>query len=134
MRKFSLTLLALILISCSSAEPIADEVTVESSEPVTEESSTTSTSTTTTIAVEEPFALDEFGLELVEPPIEMQGQIKDLMKFVEKWVGLEFTSDPEYHFYSLSDYQEYNALSYLCLLYTSPSPRDRSVSRMPSSA
>ena len=113
MRKYLLTLLALFLISCSSAEPIADEVSVESSEPVTEESSTTSSSTTTTIAVEEPFALDEFGLELVEPPIEMQDQIKELMKFVEKWIGLEFTSDPEYHFYSLSDYQEYNALSYL---------------------
>ena len=114
MRKYLLTLLALILISCSSAEPLTtDEVSVESSIPITEESTTTSTSTTTTIAVEEPFALDEFGLELVEPPIEMQDQIKELMKFVEKWVGLEFTSDPEYHFYSLSNYQEYNALSYL---------------------
>ena len=113
MRKYLLTLLALILISCSSAEPIANEVTVESSESVTKESSTTSTSTTTTIAVEEPFALDEFGLELVEPPIEMQEQIKELMNFVEKRVGLEFISDPEFHFYALSDYQEYNALSYL---------------------
>ena len=56
MRKYLLTFLALILISCSSADPIADEVSVESSELVTEESSTTSTSTTTTIAVEEPFA------------------------------------------------------------------------------
>ena len=27
-----------------------------------------------------------------------------------------------------------DVLSYVCLLYTSPSPRDRSVSRMPSSA
>ena len=27
-----------------------------------------------------------------------------------------------------------NALAHLCLLYTSPSPRDRSLSRMPSSA
>ena len=113
MRKYLLTLLTLILISCSSAEPIANEVPVESSESVTKESSTTSTSTTTTIAVEEPFALDEFGLELVEPPFEMQEQIKELMNFVEKRVGLEFISDPEYHFYSLSDYQEYNALSYL---------------------
>jgi len=113
MRKYLLTLLALILVSCSSADPAADEVSVEPSETVAEETSTTSTTTTTTIAVEEPFALDEFGLELVEPPIEMQDQIKELMKFVEKWVGLEFTSDPEYHFYSLSDYQEYNALSYL---------------------
>lgn len=113
MRKYLLTLLALILISCSSTEPLSDEVSIESSEKVTEESSTTSTSTTTTIVVEEPYALDEFGLELLEPPIEMQVQIKELMKFVEKRVGLEFTSDPKYHFYSLSDYQEYNALSYL---------------------
>ena len=113
MRKYLLTLLALILISCSSTEPLSDEVSIESSEKVTEESSTTSTSTTTTIVVEEPYALDEFGLELLEPPIEMQDQIQELMKFVEKRVGLEFTSDPKYHFYSLSDYQEYNALSYL---------------------
>ena len=113
MRKYLLTLLALILISCSSTEPLSDEVSIESSEKVTEESSTTSTSTTTTITLEEPYALDEFGLELIEPPIEMQDQIKELMKFVEKRVGLEFTFDPKYHFYSLSDYQEYNALSYL---------------------
>ena len=113
MRKYLLTLLALILISCSSTEPLSDEVSIESSEKVTEESSTTLTSTTTTIVVEEPYALDEFGLELLEPPIEMQDQIQELMKFVEKRVGLEFTSDPKYHFYSLSDYQEYNALSYL---------------------
>ncbi|MDA3008481.1 MAG: hypothetical protein O2808_01525, partial [Actinomycetota bacterium] len=113
MRKYLLTLLALILISCSSTETLSDEVSIESSEKVTEESSTTSTSTTTTLVVEEPYALDEFGLELLEPPIEMQDQIKELMKFVEKRVGLEFTSDPKYHFYSLSDYQEYNALSYL---------------------
>ena len=29
---------------------------------------------------------------------------------------------------------EYGAKSWYCLLYTSPSPRDRSLSRMPSSA
>ncbi len=113
MRKYLITLLALILISCSSAESLPDEVAVETTEIVTDESSTTSTTTTTTVLVEEPFALDEFGLELVEPPVEMQDQIKELMNFVEKRVGLEFISDPEYHFYSLSDYQEYNALSYL---------------------
>ena len=113
MRKYLLTLLTLILISCASAEPIADEVSVEPSETVIEDTSTSSTRTTTTSAVEEPFALDELGLELVEPPIEIQAQRKELMKFVEKWVGLEFTSDPEYHFYSLSNYQEYNELSYL---------------------
>ena len=34
--------------------------------------------------------------------------------------------------YSVWDFQQ--ALSALCLLYTSPSPRDRTRSRMPSSA
>ena len=111
MRKYLLTLL--ILISCSSAEPISDDISVEASEVVAENSSTTSSSTTTTVLDEEPFALDEFGLELTEPPAEIKEQIKELMKFVEKWVGLEFTEDPEYHFYSLNNYQEYNALSYL---------------------
>jgi len=113
MRKYLLTFLILILTSCSSPEPITNAASVEPSEPITEDSSTTSTSTTTTVLVEEPFAFDEFGLELVEPPLEIEKQIKELMKFVEKWVGLEFIEDPEYHFYSLNNYQEYNALSYL---------------------
>ena len=113
MRKYLLTFLILILTSCSSPEPITNAASVEPSEPITEDSSTTATSTTTTVLVEEPFAFDEFGLELVEPPLEIEKQIKELMKFVEKWVGLEFIEDPEYHFYSLNNYQEYNALSYL---------------------
>ena len=113
MRKYLLTFLILILTSCSSTEPITNAASVEPSEPITEDSSTTSTSTTTTVLVEEPFAFDEFGLELVEPPLEIEKQIKELMKFVEKWIGLEFIEDPEYHFYSLNNYQEYNALSYL---------------------
>ena len=40
------------------------------------------------------------------------------------WNGLE-----KYDGYTFKNYK-----SYPCLLYTSPSPRDRSVSRMPSSA
>ena len=112
MRKYLLTFLALILISCSAAEPTADEVSVDSSETVTSISSTTSTSTTTTIAVQEPFALDEFGLELVEPPVEMQDQIKELMNFVEKWVGLEFTSDPESKITSTAASSMYNFFSF----------------------
>ena len=35
---------------------------------------------------------------------------------------------------SAAGYNHYHWLPYICLLYTSPSPRDRSVSRMPSSA
>ena len=33
-----------------------------------------------------------------------------------------------------NEYFNYDPLNYLCLLYTSPSPRDLSTSRMPSSA
>ena len=113
MRKYLLTLLSLILVSCSSAEPLPNDVSVETTEVVIEEASTTSTSTTTTVPVEEPYALDEFGLELVEPPTEIEEQINELMTLVEKWVGLEYLEIPKYHFYTLSNYQEYNALYYL---------------------
>ena len=112
MKKFLLTFLVLLLVSCSSAEPVANDI-VEESPLEVQTDDTTTTSTTSTTVIEEPFALDEFGLELVEPPVEMQEQILELMKFVEKWVGLEFTDNPEYHFYSLNNYQEYNALSYM---------------------
>jgi len=112
MKKFLLTFLVLLLVSCSSAEPVANDIVEESPLEVQTEDTTT-TSTTSTTVIEEPFALDEFGLELVEPPIEMQEQILELMNFVEKWVGLEFTDNPEYHFYSLNNYQEYNALSFM---------------------
>ena len=113
MRKYLLTLLSLILVSCSSAEPLPNDVSVETTEVVIEEAPTTSTSTTTTVPVEEPYALDQFGLELVEPPTEIEEQINELMTLVEKWVGLEFLEIPKYHFYTLSNYQEYNALYYL---------------------
>ena len=113
MRKYLLTLLSLILVSCSSAEPLPNDVSVETTEVVIEEAPTTSTSTTTTVLVEEPYALDQFGLELVEPPTEIEEQINELMTLVEKWVGLEYLEIPKYHFYTLSNYQEYNALYYL---------------------
>ncbi len=113
MRKYLLTLLSLILVSCSSAEPLPNDVSVATTEVVIEEAPTTSTSTTTTVPVEEPYALDQFGLELVEPPTEIEEQINELMTLVEKWVGLEYLEIPKYHFYTLSNYQEYNALYYL---------------------
>ena len=113
MRKYLLTLWSLILVSCSSAEPLPNDVSVETTEVVIEEAPTTSTSTTTTVPVEEPYALDQFGLELVEPPTEIEEQINELMTLVEKWVGLEYLEIPKYHFYTLSNYQEYNALDYL---------------------
>jgi hypothetical protein len=112
MKKFLLSFLVLVLVSCSSAEPVANDIVEESSKEVQTEDTTTTSITTTTVA-EEPFALDEFGLELVEPPVGIQEQITGLMQFVEKWVGLEYKENPEYHFYSLNNYQEYNALSFI---------------------
>jgi uncharacterized lipoprotein YmbA len=97
MRKFLLTFLALILISCSSeTQTAAIDLEESPSEDTTIETSTsTSTSTTTTtVLIEEPYALDEFGIELQEPPVEMKEQLSVLMKFIERRVGLEFIEDP----------------------------------------
>jgi len=116
MRKFLLTFLALILISCSSeTQTAAIDLEESDSEDTTIETSTSTTTstTTTTVLIEEPYALDEFGIELQEPPVEMKEQLSVLMKFIERRVGLEFIEDPLYHLYTLNDYQEYNAVSYL---------------------
>ena len=112
MRKFFVTLLALILIACGSESSTVD-VTVEPTEPVAEDSTTSTSSTTTTIFVEEPFAVDEFGIELIEMGSEMKEQFDSLVSFVEKRTGLKFTEYPKYQLYTLNGYQEYNAVSYL---------------------
>ena len=89
MRKFLLTFLSLVLISCSSG---TTEESVPESQIVgtttTESTTTTSTSTTTTVYEEPPFAIDEFGLEIQEPPTEIKEQLAELMKFIERRVGL----------------------------------------------
>ena len=46
-----------------------------------------------------------------------------------KYFKLGFSSNPKKNLYEFLKEQDFN-----CLLYTSPSPRDRSISRMPSSA
>ena len=114
MRKFLLTLLCLVLISCSSGTTEESvSVTQVEETTTTESTTTTSTSTTTTVYEEPPFAIDEFGIEIQEPPTEIKEQLAELMKFIERRVGLEFTEEPLYDFYTLNDYQEYNALSFL---------------------
>ena len=45
-----------------------------------------------------------------------------------------FANDPVAHFHRLVELQHDAAEDIACLLYTSPSPRDRTRSRMPSSA
>ena len=116
MRKYLLTFLALLLIACSTeTQPEAVDAEESSTEVTTADTTTssTSTSTTTTVLIEEPYALDEFGIELQEPPSEIKEQLAELMKFIERRVGLEFTEDPLYHLYTLNNYQEYNAASFL---------------------
>ena len=108
MRKYLLTLLALTLIACGS-EPSSLEISVEPIETIAEDSTTTSS--TTTIFVEEPFAVDEYGIELIEMGSEMKEQFDSLGSFVEKRTGLKFTEYPKYQLYTLNGYQEYNAVS-----------------------
>ena len=55
----------------------------------------------------------------------------------EKTLGQRFEIDLEYRLKNPADPwkdEERSTISYVCLLYTSPSPRDRQKSRMPSSA
>ena len=49
--------------------------------------------------------------------------------------GKPFDNDRQYEYwYTASNYLQYGGILRVCLLYTSPSPRDVSTSRMPSSA
>ena len=66
------------------------------------------------------FGKENFFLEVMDHGIEIESRVKaDLMK-LGKELGLPLLAT--------------NDLHYTCLLYTSPSPRDRQKSRMPSSA
>ena len=112
MRKILTTFLALVLISCSSADTEEATVVEDTSTSTTTTTSTT-TSTTTTLPVDEPWAVDEYGIELIEMGPEMKAQFDELISFVEKRVGLEFTEYPKYQLYTVNGYQEYNAVSYL---------------------
>ena len=56
--------------------------------------------------------------------------LRPLKKEDELRVMQKFRLDWNYH----SNHLEGNTLTYGCLLYTSPSPRDKRQSRMPSSA
>lgn len=111
MRKILTTFLALVLISCSSAD--TEEATVVEETTTSTTTTSTTTSTTTTLPVDEPWAVDEYGIELIEMGPEMKAQFDELISFVEKRVGLEFTEYPKYQLYTVNGYQEYNAVSYL---------------------
>ena len=97
-------------------------------------------------------ALQTALIELIRSPMKNRGL--DVEKFVanydltepEKWQLKALAADPfvskfgkenikkRYHSYILEHLKLTSKLIKFCLLYTSPSPRDRTRSRMPSSA
>ena len=111
MKKKMASLLIFILItSCTSEEVIP---TAEENIDVTSTITSTSTSTSTTLLEESVFAVDEYGIELIEMKPQMKEQFDALIAFVEKRTGLTYTEYPKYELYTKNGYQEYNELSYL---------------------
>ena len=103
MKKHLLSILLIwLLIACSSEQATSSETTTSTT--------TTSTSTTTTLA---EINVDEYGVEILDISEEMQEQLDDLAAFVVEKVGIDFTEEPKFRFYTLGGYQDYNELSYL---------------------
>tara|TARA_Y100000389_G_scaffold72104_1_gene68898 strand:+ start:20 stop:1387 length:1368 start_codon:yes stop_codon:yes gene_type:complete len=111
MRKKLITLIAFILIAACSGGEVAELETVSAESTTT--STTTPTTTTTTIQPKTIFALDEYGIELIEMKPQMKEQFDALIAFVEKRTGLTYTEYPRYELYTSNGYQEYNELSFL---------------------
>ena len=68
-------------------------------------------------------------------PIE-QKKLESLIadKFPESKILVEDLAGDNNHYSVTIESSKFNGLSRICLLYTSPSPRDATLSRMPSSA
>ena len=111
MRKLFITFLTLVLVACSSGD--SEEASIVEDTTTSTTTSSTTTSTTTTVFIEEPWDVDEYGIELIEMGPEMKAQFDELISFVEKRVGLKFTEYPKFQLYTVNGYQEYNAVSYL---------------------
>ena len=106
MKKHLLSILLIfLLIACSSEQATSSETTTS-----TTTTSTTTTSTTTTLA---EINVDEYGVEILDISEEMQEQLDDLAAFVVEKVGIDFTEEPKFRFYTLGGYQDYNEFSYL---------------------
>ena len=72
--------------------------------------------------------IDEAG-RMVKSPFNINVAKKETIAMLEKWL-----SDPTYNATLLRNLKPLSKSPNTCLLYTSPSPRDRTRSRMPSSA
>ena len=65
---------------------------------------------------------------------EITSLIEDVQKDKDQFAKLEQAMEPLINKYMRKLYKDDKDDVYACLLYTSPSPRDRTRSRMPSSA
>ena len=113
MRKYINYFIVLCLISyCASNTSLEEENTsvIESTSSSTTSTQTTSTTTTT---LKEVFAIDEFGIEMLEPTEEMKKQLDDLISFIEKRTELKFAQYPKFQLYTLEGYRDYSEASYL---------------------
>ena len=100
MKKHLLSILLIwLLIACSSEQATSSETTTS-----TTTTSTTTTSTTTTLA---EINVDEYGVEILDISEEMQEQLDDLAAFVVEKVGIDFTEEPKFRFYTLGGYHDY---------------------------
>ena len=96
MKKHLLSILLIcLLIACSSEQATSLETSTSTT--------TTSSSTTTTLA---EINVDEYGVEILDISDEMQEQLDDLAAFVVEKVGIDFTEEPKFRFYTLGGYQD----------------------------
>ena len=104
------------IITCLISYCVSDTVSEEElniSESISSSTSSTQTSSTTTTTLKTVFAIDEYGIEMLEPTEEMKKQLNDLVNFIEKRTGLEFNEDPKFQLYTLEGYRDYSEASYL---------------------
>ncbi len=112
MRKYiNYFIITCLISSCVIDTSSEEELNI--SESITSSTSSTQTSSTTTTTLKTVFAIDEYGIEMLEPTEEMKKQLDDLVNFIEKRTGLEFNEDPKFQLYTLEGYRDYSEASYL---------------------
>ena len=113
MRKYiNYFIVTCLISSCTSSTSPEEENTIVI-ESTTSSSTTMQTTSTTTTTLKEVFAIDEFGIEMLEPTEEMKKQLDDLISFIEKRTELKFAQYPKFQLYTLEGYRDYSEASYL---------------------
>ena len=98
MRKYiNYFIVTCLISSCTSSTSLEEENTIEI-ESTTSSSTTMQTTSTTTTTTKEIFAIDEFGIEILEPTEEMKKQLDDLISFIEKRTELNLHNIQNFNF------------------------------------